>query len=102
MGKAFDKIAAGLNEAIAIAHGEAEPAALHVPSEIDVKAIRKAAGFSQQDFARQYGFTMEQIRAWEQNRARPLGGVRAYLMVIGADPKGVADMLRQAVERQAA
>lgn len=102
MGRAFDKIAAGLNEAIAIARGEAEPAALHVSSELDVKAIRKATGLSQQDFAREYGFTLEQIRAWEQGRARPLGGVRAYLMVIAADPQGVAIMLRKAVQQRAA
>jgi putative transcriptional regulator len=37
--KAFDKIAAGLDEAIAIARSEAQPARLHVPAELDVKAI---------------------------------------------------------------
>ena len=35
--KAFDKIAEGLNEALAIARGEAKPAKLHVPPEIDVR-----------------------------------------------------------------
>jgi putative transcriptional regulator len=39
--KAFDKIAAGLNEAIAIARGEAAPARWHIPAEIDVKSIRR-------------------------------------------------------------
>ena len=38
--KAFDKIAAGLNEALAVARGTAKPSKLHVPSEIDVLAIR--------------------------------------------------------------
>ena len=37
--KAFDKIAEGLNEALSIARGEAMPAKLHVPAEIDVRAI---------------------------------------------------------------
>ena len=37
--KAFDKIAEGLNEALAIARGEAKPAKLHVPPELDVRAI---------------------------------------------------------------
>lgn len=31
MSKAFDKISAGLNEALAIARGQAEPARLYVP-----------------------------------------------------------------------
>jgi hypothetical protein len=38
--KAFDKIMEGLNEALAVARGEATPAKLHVPAEIDVRKIR--------------------------------------------------------------
>ncbi|WP_158818694.1 helix-turn-helix domain-containing protein [Methylocapsa sp. S129] len=91
--KAFDKIAAGLEEAIGIARGEVSPARLHVPAEIDVKAIRKKVGLSQEAFAYAFGFTVEQIRAWEQARSRPLGGVRAYLMMIGRDHQGVARIL---------
>jgi putative transcriptional regulator len=91
--KAFDKIAAGLNEAIAIARGEATPARLHIPSEIDVKAIRKKVGLSQEAFAYAFGFTVEQIRAWEQERNRPLGGVRAYLMMIDLDHVSVSRIL---------
>jgi putative transcriptional regulator len=92
--KAFDKIAEGLNEALAIARGEAKPARLHVPSEIDVRAIRAKLGMSQEDFAAVFGFTVEQIKNWEQGRSRPLGGVRAYLMIIDRDPKRVISLLR--------
>ena len=40
---AFDKIRAGLEDAIAIARGEANPATyrVHVPDQIDVKAIAR-------------------------------------------------------------
>ena len=100
--RAFDKIADGLNEAIDIARGETKPARLHVPSELDVRSIRRKTGLPQEDFAREYGFTIEQIRSWEQGRNRPLGGVRAYLMMIGADPTGVAMLLKEAVRKQAA
>ena len=41
--KAFDKVAEGLNEALAIARGAAKPARLYVPAEIDIKAIRGQA-----------------------------------------------------------
>jgi putative transcriptional regulator len=91
--KAFEKIAAGLNEAISIARGEIEPARLYIPAELDIKAIRKKTGLSQEAFAYAFGFTFEQIRAWEQGRNRPLGGVRAYLMMIDLDHEGVSRIL---------
>lgn len=91
--KAFDKIAAGLTDAIAIARGEAKPARLYVPAEIDVRSLRKKLGLSQEDFAAHFGFTLNQIRNWEQERSRPIGGERAYLMMIEANPSGVLDIL---------
>ncbi len=100
--KAFEKIAAGLREAIEVARGEAKPARLYVPPEIDVKAIRKNTGLSQENFAYAYGFTVEQIRAWEQGRNRPLGGLRAYLMMIGSDPEGVMKLLQSTRKRKVA
>jgi putative transcriptional regulator len=100
--KAFDKIAAGLNDAIAIARGEAKPARLHVPAEIDVKRIRARTGLSQADFAHAFGFTADQIKAWEQGRSRPLGGVRAYLMMIDLDHEGVERIFEKARTTRAA
>ncbi len=100
--KAREKIAAGLREAIAVARGEEKPARLHVPAEIDVKAIREKTDLSQERFAYSYGFTLEQIRAWEQARARPLGGVRAYLMMIDADHESVARLLESMRKHKAA
>jgi len=64
--KAFDKIAAGLTEALEIARGNAKPTKLHVPAEIDVRGIRKGLGLSQDEFAQEFGFTIHQIRDWEQ------------------------------------
>jgi putative transcriptional regulator len=97
--KAFDKIMEGLNEALAVARGEAKPAKLHVPPEIDVRAIRGKLRLSQEDFAGAFGFTINQIKDWEQGRARPIGGVRAYLMIIDRDPKAVIRIL-QATDRR--
>jgi putative transcriptional regulator len=92
--KAFDKIAEGLGEALAIARGEATPAKLYVPAEIDVKTIRSKLALSQGDFAALFGFTVNQIKDWEQGRSRPLGGVRAYLMIIDREPKSVLKILQ--------
>jgi putative transcriptional regulator len=81
------------HEAIAIARGEADPATyrIHVPSDLDVRAIRHRANLSQQAFADRFGFTLARIRDWEQGRSKPDGAIRAYLMVI--------DREREAVER---
>ena len=100
--KAFDKIAAGLNEAIAIARGDAKPALLHVPADIDVRAVRAKTSLSQSDFAHRFGFTADQIKAWEQNRSRPLGGVRAYLMMIDFDHEAVMRLFEQVRVKKAA
>ena len=100
--KAFDKIAEGLTEALAIAKGEKEPARLHIPPELDVGAIRSKTGLPQDGFAAAFGFTVNQIKDWEQGRSRPLGGVRAYLMLIERDPKGVLAMLRAVRKRKTA
>jgi putative transcriptional regulator len=100
--KAFDRIAEGLTEALAIVRGEAKPARLHIPAEIDVRAIRVRTKLSQEDFATAFGFTINQIREWEQGRARPLGGVRAYLLIIERDPRRVLELLRKSRGRKAA
>jgi putative transcriptional regulator len=100
--RAYDKIAEGLKEAIAIARGEAKPAKLFVPPELDVRPIRSKLHLSQEDFASAYGFTVHQIRQWEQGRSRPLGAERAYLMIIARDPRRVLELLRAASSRRAA
>jgi putative transcriptional regulator len=93
--KAFDQIAEGLTEALAIARGEAKEARLHVPAEIDVRAIRAKTRLSQDAFAWMFGFSIHQIRQWEQGRNRPLGGERAYLMLIGHDPASMIAARRE-------
>lgn len=94
MGKAFDRIAEGLADALAFAEGDGGKAKLHVPPEIDVKAIRAKTGLSQDSFASMFGFTVHQIRQWEQGRHRPVGALRAYLLIIDQAPKEVTEMLR--------
>jgi putative transcriptional regulator len=93
--KAFEKIAEGLREAISIARGESKPAKLFIPAHIDVRRIRARLRLSQQDFAHAFGFTVHQIRQWEQGRSHPLGAVRAYLTIIDRDPKHVMGVLRR-------
>lgn len=94
--RAFDTIAEGLREAIDIARGDARPAKLHVPDELDIKTIRARLEMSHEAFASAFGFSLTQIRDWEQGRSRPLRSDRAYLMLIENDPAGVLKALRAA------
>jgi putative transcriptional regulator len=94
--KAFDKIAEGLREALAVARHEVSAARLHVPAEMDVRAIRLKTGMSQEGFAQSFGFTVHQVRQWEQGRNRPTGAMRAYLMTIDRNAETVLMLLREA------
>jgi putative transcriptional regulator len=100
--KAFDKIAAGLREVLAMARGEAKAARLCVPAKIDVQAIRGRLAISQDEFAQAFGFSVNQIKDWQQGRSRPHGALRAYPTIIDRDPKSVLAILRSAAGRKAA
>lgn len=94
----FDDIKQGLEEAIAIANNTADPATykVHVPSDIDVRAIRRKLGMTQERFASTFGFPLRTLHDWEQGRARPDTSARAYLMVIERDPQAVERALQAA------
>jgi putative transcriptional regulator len=96
--KAFDKIAAGLQAAADYANGTAEVSGyrVHVPSDVDVKAIRKRLGMTQERFASTFGFPITTLRDWEQGRARPDTSARAYLIVIAREPEAVERALQAA------
>jgi putative transcriptional regulator len=96
--KAFDKIAAGLQAAIDYTEGAADVSRyrVHVPSDIDVKAIRKRLGMTQDRFASTFGFPITTLRDWEQGRARPDTSARAYLVVIAKEPEAVERALHAA------
>jgi putative transcriptional regulator len=91
----FDQIAEGLNEALAVARGDAMPYKLHVPAEIDVKAIRAKTGLSQKDFAATFAFGLDQLKQWEQARSRPVQAMRAYLLLINSKPAEMVTALRE-------
>lgn len=67
-----------------------------MPPKIDVRAIRVKARLSQDRFASVYGFSGHQLRQWEQGRVRPVGAMRAYLMLIDRDPYAILTFLHSA------
>lgn len=93
-----DSIRRGLKDAVAYADGKSEAGrhAVHVPQEVNVRAIRAKLGLSQQEFAGRFGFSVKTLRHWEQNQRVPEGPARAYLLVIDRDPRAVERALRRA------
>jgi putative transcriptional regulator len=93
-----ESIRRGLEEALAYAEGTADLSLykVHIPVQIDVKAIRAKLGLTQQVFAARFGFNINTLRHWEQGRRVPEGPTRAYLLVIDREPEAVRKALRLA------
>ncbi|KFI27756.1 DNA-binding protein [Haematobacter massiliensis] len=100
MTKVGERLLRAAREANEIAAGRSEPASLYVPADVDVKAIRTSLDLSQEDFATEFGFSIHQIRDWEQKRHRPLDGMRAYLIIIEQAPDRVREILRETAAKQ--
>lgn len=96
--KMFDRMMEGANEALDFANGTAARSAfrVHVPPDMDVRALRKRLGLSQPDFAGRFGFNVASVRDWEQGRSHPDSAVRAYLLVISRDHEAVERALTAA------
>jgi len=88
---AFDKIAAGLEDAIAYAKGDSTRARVAAP--LDVKAIRKSTGKSQAAFADAYRLPLGTLRDWEQRRRQPDAPARVLLSLIQAEPKTIESII---------
>lgn len=95
MSKAGKRLLDAAREMRSIARGEAKPAHLHIPPDVDVRAIRRALGLTQDAFASEFSFSINQIRDWEQGRNRPLDSNRAYLMMIERHPDTMRKMLAE-------
>lgn len=92
----IDRILAGLKDAVEIAEGRASPATyrVYVPEAIDVKSIRRRWGLTQVDFAARFGFSIGNVRDWEQGRKQPEPTNRVLLKVIDKEPEAVRRALQ--------
>lgn len=81
-------------QALAFAKGkENHGCEVHVPDDVDVKAIREKISLSQAEFAKLFGLskrTLETLGAWPANPQRPHS---AFLTVISREP----DVVRRAL-----
>ena len=87
-----NKILQGMRQAVAHARGEivdTKVTEVNVPGEVDIRAIRKRLGLSQEEFALRFGFSAGSVRNWEQGHRYPQGPARVLLRVIDREPAAV-------------
>ncbi|AOO84464.1 NadS family protein [Bosea vaviloviae] len=84
------------NEALAIAQGKAKPARTITVETVDVAAIRKRLGLSQDAFAKKFGLSVATLRDWEQGRRQMDRTAQAFLKVIDRAPEAVEKALKAA------
>jgi len=89
------RIIESMKEALAISRGELPPESyrVHIPENVDVKAIREKMGLSQFSFANRFGLSVYSLRNWEQGKRQPDPTARAYLKVIEKAPDIVIKVL---------
>lgn len=88
MGKALS-ISRGLREAIAHQKGKVKGVKIYEPSEIDVQALRKRIGLTQEEFAAKFGISLGTLRHWERGDRKPHGPALVLLRVIEKNDRAV-------------
>jgi putative transcriptional regulator len=92
MGK---RLFTALNEVVADLRGEKPlPELSSIPTEVDVRAVRRRTGLSQARFSARFGIKLRTLQDWEQGRCRPDTTARALLMIIDRDPLAVVRALK--------
>jgi putative transcriptional regulator len=96
MNKAFASIRKGLRQAVRHQKGgRAGQLRLHVPPQVDVKAVRERTGLTQEQFAATFAISLGALRHWERGDRKPRGTALVLLNVIAREPQAVL----RAVER---
>ena len=67
-------------------------------AEIDVRALRNELGLTQEQFALRYGFDVDAVRNWEQQRRKPEAATASYLRVIAKMPKEASEALEEPLD----
>jgi putative transcriptional regulator len=93
----FKGIMEGLGDAKAFLEGtEKTGFRVHVPHDVDVKAIRNRLGLTQAGFAARFGFPKSTVTDWEQRRRKPEASARILLTIIDREPEAVERALTAA------
>ncbi|HSG77017.1 MAG TPA: helix-turn-helix domain-containing protein [Burkholderiales bacterium] len=90
MNKTFASIKRGLQQAVRHQRGKRMSGfRLHVPPEIDVKAVREKTGLTQEQFAAAFAISLGALRHWERGDRKPRGTALVLLNLIAKEPRAV-------------
>jgi putative transcriptional regulator len=89
MSEAFESIAQGLREAIALNEGQVIQANTYRPEAIDVGQLRHGLGLTQAEFAAKFCISLGTLRHWERGDRKPHGPALALLHVVAKEPQAV-------------
>jgi putative transcriptional regulator len=62
---------------------------LYAPAKVDVKAVRRGTGLTQEEFAAKFAISLGTLRHWERGDRTPRGTALVLLNVIAREPKAV-------------
>lgn len=94
MSKAFNSIQRGLKQAIAHQKGRRVVGIkVHTPPAVDVKAVRRQTGLTQEQFAARFAISLGTLRHWERGDRTPHGTALVLLNIISKQPKAVMKAL---------
>lgn len=89
----FEKIKAGLEEAIAYEQGRVDAKTTKLSVALianydaeEIKSIRKSTGLTQVVFAQYMGVSVKTVEAWESGRNHPEGAACRLLALTQSDP----------------
>ncbi len=89
-----NSILKGAKEALEYSKGhKGKSFKVHIPEDIDVKSIRNKLHLNQQEFAQQFGLTVNAVQNWEQHRRTPEGPARVLLTLIDKIPDDIQKAL---------
>jgi len=92
----FNDLMNGLDEVDAFLAGKTAGYKVSVPTDVDVKSIRKRLNMTQARFSDAFGFSLDAVKHWEGGRRTPEASARAFLTVIAKNPAAVMSALQPA------
>lgn len=82
----FEDLVSSLQEAKAIAKGQAPASRRFVLAAPDAKVVREQMGLSQSEFAQLMRVSVKTLQNWEQHRRQPTGPAAALLKIVATAP----------------
>ncbi len=90
MSKAGKRILSSVRKARPFARGETDKGfVVHVPDEVNVRAIRKRLTLTRLEFANRFGFLPDAVKEWETGRRTPDRSARVVLKIVEHEPEAV-------------